>query len=314
MTPPPPAATATADSPVAAASPLTGWRLWLAATRPYSLTISLAPVLAGSALAWTLQGTFSLLTFVATLCGALLVHIAANLWNDVVDDERGGDRIERQGPPRLIAMGWVSAAAMRRAAYGCFAAAAVFGLVLVGLGGWPIAVLGVASLLAGWAYSGGYKPIATTAWGEVWVTAFFGVGAVGGTVWLQIHSLDWSVLWLGIAVGLPSSGVLMVNNIRDVVSDTLSGRQTLAIRVGRKAAIGWYAAMMLAPFPLLLLPTVPLGAWGGLVVLPLAVWTVLALRRCQSGPEFTRVLELTAKTHLALAVAISAGLVAVSLF
>lgn len=307
--PPPPAATATADSPVVSASPLTGWRLWLAATRPYSLSISLAPVLVGSALVWAQQSVFSPLIFLATLCGALLVHIAANLWNDVVDDERGGDRIERQGPPRLIAMGWVSVTAMRRAAYGCFAAAAVFGVLLVGLGGWPIAVLGVASLLAGWAYSGGHRPIATTAWGEVWVTVFFGVGAVGGTVWLQVHTLDWAVLWLGIAVGLPSSGVLLVNNIRDVVSDTLSGRQTLAIKVGRKAATGLYAVMMLAPFPLLLAPSVPVGALGGLAVLPVAVWTVLALRRCQSGPEFTRVLEMTAKTHLVLAVAIGLGLI-----
>ncbi|MCR6632517.1 MAG: UbiA family prenyltransferase [Magnetospirillum sp.] len=147
-----------------AAAPPTGLRLWLAAIRPRTLTIAVAPVVAGAGLAWHLTHDLRVWPLLATLLGALLIQAGTNLWNDVGDAARGGDQPLRQGPPRVTAQGWVSPERVRAAALLSFAAAALVGLYLAWVGGWPIVALGGASLAAGWAYSGGPRPIAYTPW------------------------------------------------------------------------------------------------------------------------------------------------------
>lgn len=285
----------------------TGWRLWLAAIRPRTLTIAVAPVIAGAGLAWAHFHTIKILPLVATLLGALLIQAGTNLWNDVADALRGGDQPMRQGPPRVTALGWASPDQVRRAALASFAAAALVGLYLASAGGWPIVALGLASLVAGWAYSGGLKPIAYTALGEVFVLAFFGVAAVGGTVWLQAHALPPEAIIVGIAIGLPACAVLMANNYRDLEADRLIGRRTLAICLGPEGSKAAYAGMVLAPFAILLSPAAPEGGWVALAVAPQAVKLVLAFAAEARGPAFNRILAATARFQLLLAGFVALG-------
>lgn len=287
--------------------PPTGLRLWLMAVRPRTLTIAVAPVLAAAGLAWGQGHGLKVLPLLASLLGAVLIQAGTNLWNDVGDAERGGDQPLRQGPPRVTALGWASAGRVRAAASLSFLAAAAVGLYLAWLGGWPIVALGLASLVAGWAYSGGPRPIAYTALGEVFVLAFFGIGAVGGTMWLQTGSLSPEALLLGIAIGLPACAVLMANNYRDLEADRLVGRRTLAIRLGPDGSKAAYAGMVLAPFAVLMSPAAPDGGWVALAAAPMAVKLVLAFAGTPRGPAFNRILAATAQYQLVLAALAALG-------
>lgn len=290
-----------------AAEPPTGIRLWLTAIRPRTLLLAVAPVLAAAGLAWSDTHGLRLLPLVATLLGAVLIQAGTNLWNDVGDAERGGDQPLRQGPPRVTALGWISPGRVRRAALVSYGAAAVVGLYLAWVGGWPILALGCASLVAGWAYSGGPRPIAYTALGELFVLAFFGIGAVGGTVWLQTGALPPEALLVGLAIGLPACAVLMVNNYRDLEADRLVGRRTLAIRLGPDGAKAAYAGMVLAPFAVLMSPAAPAGGWVTLAAAPLAIKLVLSFATTPRGPDFNRILAATARFQLVLAALVALG-------
>lgn len=287
--------------------PPTGLRLWLLAVRPRTLTIAVAPVVAAAGLVWAQAHMLHPLPLLATLVGALLIQAGTNLWNDVGDAARGGDQPLRQGPPRVTALGWASPEAVRNAALTSFALAGLVGLYLAFVGGWPVVALGLASLVAGWAYSGGPRPIAYTALGEVFVLAFFGLAAVGGTVWLQLGALPSQALVLGIAIGLPACAVLMANNYRDLEPDRLVGRRTLAIRLGVEGSKAAYAGMMLAPFAVLMSPAAPAGGWVTLAAAPLAVKLVLSFATAPRGPEFNRILAATAKFQLLLAALVALG-------
>ncbi|MBF0326826.1 MAG: 1,4-dihydroxy-2-naphthoate octaprenyltransferase [Alphaproteobacteria bacterium] len=287
--------------------PPTGWRLWLAAIRPRTLTIAVAPVLAGTALAWSGFGRLSPSVLAATLAGAVAIQAGTNLWNDLGDALRGGDQPLRQGPPRVTALGWAAPDRVRRAAMLCFALAGLVGLYLAAIGGWPILALGAASLAAGWAYSGGPRPIAYTALGELFVVAFFGLGAVAGTHWLQAGTLTAEVLVVGLALGLPAAAVLMANNYRDLEADRLVGRRTLAIRLGIDGSRVAYALMMLTPFPLMMAPTAPDGGWVCLGAAPLAIRLIIDFATRPRGPAFNAILAATARFQVMLGVLAALG-------
>ncbi len=287
----------------------TGWRLWWLAVRPKTLSLAVAPVVAGAAMAWQQDHIFHPLRLATVLIAALLIQAGTNLHNDVADTVNGTDRHPRFGPARVTAQGWALPCQVRRAAWIAFALAALAGLALVAWGGWPILAVGLASLAAGWAYSSGPRPIATTPWGEVFVVAFFGLAAVAGSAWLQESHALAATLPLGLAMGLPAAAVLMANNYRDVESDRLAGRHTLAIVLGGAGSRWVYGALMLLPFVLLALPIMPEGAWGGLIALPLALKEIAAFWRETPGPAFNRILAGTARCQLALAMAASVGLV-----
>lgn len=286
-----------------------GWRLWLMATRPRTLTIAVAPVVAGSALAWSQGHPVAAQPMLMALLAAMLIQAGTNLHNDVADALRGGDPPSRVGPPRVTAMGWATPERVRRAALLAFALAALVGIYLAALGGWPILVLGLASLVAGWAYSGGPKPIAHTPLGEAFVVIFFGLGAVAGSAWLQGAPPGGAVLLLGVAVGLPAAAVLLVNNLRDREPDRQGGRHTLAIHLSDHLGRRLYAALMLAPFLVLLLPSVPAGALAGLAALPLSGLCIRTMQRQPQGAEFNALLGATARAQLIFAVLTALGLV-----
>ena len=173
------------NAAVMVTAPIPGWRVWWTAIRPRTLSIAVTPVLLGTALAWADGSVRHWTVLLAALSCALLIQIGTNLHNDVVDFQRGTDRPDRVGPIRVTAAGWVHADAMHRATAYCYGLATLLGSYLVVQGGWPILLAGVSSLLAGWAYSGGSRPVSHSALGEVFVLVFFGLVAVTGSHWLQ---------------------------------------------------------------------------------------------------------------------------------
>ncbi|HEX8964566.1 MAG TPA: 1,4-dihydroxy-2-naphthoate octaprenyltransferase, partial [Rhodocyclaceae bacterium] len=234
---------------------------------------------------------------------------ATNLHNDAADFERGNDTPERVGPLRVTAAGWASATQVRRAAFAAFAAAFALGAYLVGVGGAPILAIGLASLAAGWAYSGGPRPISHTPLGELFVWLFFGLAAVGGSHWLQSHAFSMAALLSGAALGSLAAAVLMVNNYRDLDGDVRAGRRTLAALLGPAGARRAYAAMMLAPFAV-----PPLLAWLGhpgallaLGALPLCLRAVRRIAGGETGPALNLLLAASARAGLVFGLLLAAG-------
>jgi 1,4-dihydroxy-2-naphthoate octaprenyltransferase len=284
---------------------------WVMAARPRTLTISSTPVMVGAALAWATEGRIHWLAVLAALIGSVFIQLGTNIHNDAADFRRGGDGPDRIGPPRVTASGLLSATAVNRGAIVCFAIAALMGVYLVFVGGWPILVLGVLSIAAGWAYTGGPLPIAYTPLGELFCVIFFGLGGVGGTYFLCTGQLSPPAVVAGLAIGLLVAAVLLVNNHRDVVSDARVGRRTLPIIVGTVLTVAIFAGLMLVPFVLLPLigRSLPHGqVWPALIALPLALAMIYRFAREPRGPAFNRILVQTAQVQFAFSLLLSIGL------
>jgi 1,4-dihydroxy-2-naphthoate octaprenyltransferase len=284
--------------------------LWIMAARPQTLSLSATPVVVGTALAWAMERQFRWSVVFAAFVGGMLIQVGTNLHNDAADSKRGSDGPERVGPPRMTASGLLDGAAVSRAACACFATAALAGAYLIWVGGWPILLLGVASVLSGWAYSGGPFPIAYTPLGELFVVAFFGVGAVCGTYWLCGERLTPAAIEAGLAVGFLAAAVLLVNNHRDAVADARAGRWTLAIAAGPVVTTWIYAALMLVPFALLL----PIGqalphghVWPALIPLPLTAILIYRFVREARGRGFNRILVRTVQIQSLFGLLLSLG-------
>jgi 1,4-dihydroxy-2-naphthoate octaprenyltransferase len=259
--------------------------IWLLGMRPRTLTMAAVPVTVGAVLAWAGGAIPAWLTFIMTLGCALLIQIGTNLFNDANDGERGADGPDRIGPLRITGAGLAQPKQVRRAAIACFVAALLAGVYLVVVGGMPILVIGLVSLVSGYAYSSGRRPLSHGPFSEVYVIVFFGLVAVAGSYYLQSGQLpDGAVLLTGIAIGCYAAAVLLVNNLRDTAADIRAGRKTLAIRLGTPSAQWLYGFLLLVPFPMLAV------AWGlqalGLVWLglPVCLWLAVLFTRMPVGP------------------------------
>jgi 1,4-dihydroxy-2-naphthoate octaprenyltransferase len=276
---------------------------WLIAIRPKTLSLSLVPVVLGNVLGWMNAGMLSWPVMVATLLAALFIQIGTNLHNDAADFEHGADLSPtRLGPPRATAEGWLSASEVRRGATLSFVLAMLAGSYLVWVGGWPILVVGLTSIAAGLAYTGGPKPIAYVGLGELFVFVFFGLAAVAGSYYLQTGGLSWQSLVIGAMIGFLAAAVLVVNNYRDMENDRLAGKHTLAVRFGRRASQIEYTALMLGPFMLLpLLHSIPINSWWlaiPLISTPWALYLVMRFRNETPGRVFNQLLAATAQFQL----------------
>ncbi len=286
--------------------------LWQAAIRPRTLTIAVTPVIVGTMLAGLEVMPLAWDAFIGALVVSILIQMGTNLLNDVADFERGGDQPDRIGPVRVTAAGWLSPQEVRKASMICFALATIGGGYLVWLGGWPILVLGMLSLIAGYHYSGGRAPIAYTPLGEIFVFVFFGLGAVAGSYYLQTQSVSSGAMIAGAIVGLQAAAVLMVNNYRDRHADAAIGRRTLAIFVGPDLSRLVYAMLMIAPFLLLLAQAdaVPIARnlWLPLLVAPIAGYLIFRFWRDAPGPSFNVLLGRTAQIQILFAALLCIGL------
>ena len=286
-------------------------RYWLLAIRPKTLSVAVAPVLVGTVLAWVDTGAVAWSVAATALLAAVLIQAGTNLHNDAADFERGADRPgARLGPPRAAAEGWLTAAQVHRGAVVSFGLAFILGIYLVWVGGWPIVVIGLASIAAGAAYTGGPRPIAYSSLGEVFVWLFFGLIAVAGSYYLQTGRLSAAALAAGALLGMPAAAVLVVNNYRDLDSDRQVGKITLAVRLGRRASRMEYALLMLAPFALLPLLRQSEG-YGWLLPVLLLPWGIVLVRRFwtqQPGPVFNALLAATAQFQLLFGLLLGVGL------
>jgi len=280
-------------------------RYWLAAVRPRTLSIAVVPVLVGSTLAWSETGTLALSVMAAALVVAVLIQAGTNLQNDAADYERGADDPStRLGPPRVTAEGWLPANHVRMGASLSFGLAFTLGCYLIAVGGWPILAVGVASIVAGVAYSSGPRPIAYTVFGELFVWIFFGLVAVSGSYYLQTGEISQTAVLAGALIGSPAAAVLVVNNYRDLENDAQVGRKTAAVRFGRSASRLEFALLMLAPF--LLVPFAHKSGADGwwwivpYIMLPRALILIKQFWSETPGPALNRLLAATAHFQLVL--------------
>lgn len=282
-------------------------RAWLAAARPATLTAGVVPVVVGTALA-VADGVARPALAGAALLGAVLIQVGTNLVNDLGDFRRGADTAERLGPPRAVQRGWLSEREVAAGAAAALAGAVVVGISLVAAGGWPIALIGVASLACAVAYTAGPFPLAYVGLGDLFVLLFFGGAAVCGTYYVQARAVTGGAAWASVAAGLMATAILVVNNLRDRETDARAGKRTLVVRFGERFGRAEHAATLLVPYAMV----AAAGALGGpgwllpLVSLPLAVREVREVRR-KDGAALNPHLGSTARVGVAFGALLSLG-------
>lgn len=286
-------------------------RDWIAAARPRTLGMAIAPVALGSAAAFNAQG-FHLGIALACLAVALCMQIGVNFANDYSDGVRGTDAV-RVGPGRLVGAGKASPVTVRRVALAFLAAGAIAGLVAVLLSGrWLLLAVGIVSVLAAWGYTGGKRPYGYVALGELMAFLFFGPVAVAGTTYAIIGRVTEDSLALGAAIGAISAALMLSNNLRDIETDRAAGKRTLATLIGRRASKALYVALMLVPLVILWIFSLAL-AYGFAVfaVLLLAGPAMVIVAMARTPRDLVTALGLTGMTALlygvGLAIAIWGG-------
>ncbi len=274
---------------------------WYLAARPHTLPAAVVPVLVGTALA-VADRHFNLLVALATLLASLLIQIGTNFANDYYDFHKGADTEDRLGPMRVTASGVFTPAQVAGATAITFGLALLIGLYLVWVGGLPILVIGVLSILAGIAYTGGPYPLGYNGLGDLFVFVFFGLVAVIGTYLLQAGTVPWGAFLAAVPVGLLCTNILVVNNLRDIETDRAAGKHTLAVRLGREATRRQYLLFLLISYaiPLTLRQagmTSIFLFWLPLVTVPRAIrlgWYVFT----KQGRALNLALRDTAHLHL----------------
>ncbi len=228
---------------------------WIQAIRPKTLFAAVAPVLLGTALAFS-ESKENLAAAVAALIGALGIQIGTNLANDYWDAKKGADTGERLGPVRVTASGLIKPQAVFAGMVVFFLIAALAGIFLVLRGGWPVAVIGIVSIAFGILYTAGPFPIAYVGLGDVFTFLFFGLVATAGTFFVQALEVSSTALLLGCVPGCYSVVLIALNNYRDMETDLRVGKKTLAVRFGRKFAIVEIIVFLFLPalVPLWVLP------------------------------------------------------------
>lgn len=286
------------------------WRSWLAAIRPATLSAAVTPVLVGSALAYY-DDEFAVLVLLATLAAAVMIQIGTNLANDALDFERGADKPDRLGPARITASGQASATDVKIASGIAFGLAALIGIFLVIEGGWPILAIGIVSIAAGVAYTGGPWPLGYHGLGDLFVFVFFGLVAVMGTYYLQTGSVTILAFLASLPIGLTVAAILVVNNVRDIETDRRAGKMTLSVRLGDRISRLQYVMMILAAF--VLLPVLLIGGAGpavglALLALPLAIVPCRSVLQGAQGADLNIVLKQTTLVHLVFGSLLAVGL------
>lgn len=282
-------------------------RKWLAGTRPRTLPAAVVPVLIGSGVALG-YARFSWWRAGLALVVALALQVGVNFANDYSDGIRGSDE-QRVGPVRLVAAGLAPPRQVRAAAFGCFFLAGVAGLALAAVTSWWLVAVGAGCIAAAWFYTGGPKPYGYSGLGEVFVFLCFGVVAVAGTAYVQMNALSWLGLAASVPAGLLACALLMVNNLRDIGTDTVAGKRTLAVMLGDARSRWGYVLTLLVPFGVAALlaffrPFTLLTA----LALPLARMPIRSVRAGASGPALIRALGQTGRLQLAFGIAFTIGL------
>lgn len=282
---------------------------WVAGARPRTLPAAIAPVVVGTGLAVHAR-SFRFTEAVIALIVALALQVGVNYANDYSDGVRGTDRA-RIGPVRLVGQRLASPTSVKRAAYLAFLVAALCGLGLVLLTGeWWLVLIGAAAIGAAWLYTGGPRPYGYLGLGELFVLVFFGFVPVVGTMYVQTLTITFASIIAGISVGLLACGVLLTNNIRDISTDSQSGKRTLAVRLGAGPARTLFAITIITAFVLVIPIAISTGAWTYLAfaALPLSIAPMRIVLSGTTGPGLIPALKATGNLVLVFGLVLALGI------
>ena len=272
-------------------------KTWYLAARPRTLTAAVMPVLIGTALAYR-DGGFALLPALVAMICAFLLQIGSNLANDLFDYLSGADTKERKGPMRVVAAGLVSPTQMKIALVLVFGTAFALGMYLVCIGGWPVLVVGIASIIVAIAYTAGPYPLGYYGLGDAMVFLFFGLIGTIGTYYVQTVTVSFTAFLVSLPVGALITNILIVNNYRDFETDRKAGKRTTAVIFGKKFARTEFIVFLFASYavPLLIWLFYDHSAW---ILLPFASFPIalrlIAMMNTLQGRELNLALEQTAK-------------------
>ena len=285
-------------------------RAWLLAVRPPTLPAAIAPVLAGTGVA-AVDGSSDVGRFALAMIGAVLIQIVVNFANDLSDFRRGADSPDRLGPPRAVAQGWLSQREMTIGIALVTIAAMIVGVVLTIIVGWPILLIGAASLVAAVTYTGGPLPYGYRGLGDAICFLFFGFVAVMGAGFVQIEELTWELAAASVPLSCTVTAILVVNNLRDIHTDRASNKRTLAVIIGERNTRWEYAVLTLGAIVSVaifvavgLMPALCLIA---LAALPPALWLTREILGGRSGAALNPMLKRTAQLHLLIGALIGLG-------
>ena len=280
---------------------------WIEGARPRTLPAAISPVLVGTGAAAYLDA-FVWWKALLALGVALALQIGVNYANDYSDGIRGTDE-NRVGPLRLVGSKVATPGQVKTAAFACLGLGAVLGVILSATSNWWLLVAGAASLLGAWFYTGGKKPYGYRALGEVSVFLFFGLVAVLGTTYVQAETLSWTALAGAVSVGSIACALLVANNLRDIPTDTVTGKRTLAVVLGAARSRRLYAALVALAFVLAAVSVIA-TPWALLafIALPLAIRSTRVILSDAVGPALIPVLKGTGLTELLYAVGLAIGL------
>ena len=282
---------------------------WLAGARPRTLPAAVAPVLAGTGVAAYVDTAVWWKAALALLV-SLALQVGVNYANDYSDGIRGTDA-DRVGPMRLVGSGTASPQAVKTAAFLAFGVAALAGLVLAATTAWWLVAVGAVCVLAAWFYTGGGKPYGYLGLGEVMVFVFFGLVAVVGTTYVQTQTWEWPALYAGVGVGALACAILVANNLRDIPTDTVAGKRTLAVRLGDERTRGLYALLVAAAAAAVVAVAVATTWWAllGLGFLARIAGPTRDVLKGATGPALIPVLAATGISEVIWAALVAAPLI-----
>lgn len=286
------------------------WRVWLLAARVPTLSAAVTPVVVGSAAAWA-AGRFVPGALVAALLSSVLIQVGTNFANDLFDFKKGADTEKRTGPVRVTQAGLVTPTEIQRAMWLTFSLAVVAGLYLIYLGGWPILLVGLLSIAAGILYTGGPWPLAYHGLGDLFSFVFFGVVAVCGTYYVHTGELSAAAFVASLPVAMIVTAILVANNLRDIETDRVAGKRTLAVRLGARMTQAQYIVLLALAY------LIPAGMWAAgqlsgmfwlpWLTLPLAVRLVRIVLH-EKGRGLIPALKGTGLLHLLFGLLFAASL------
>ena len=284
-------------------------KAWILAARPKTLSAGIVPVTVASALAWR-WGSFQWGVWVAALGATILLQVGTNYVNDASDFLRGADTKDRLGPPRMAQLGLMSPRALFFGAALCFFGAFLAGLYLISLAGSPILWIGIVSILCAVAYTAGPFPLAYLGLGDVFVLLFFGLVAVGGTLFAHLGILPKQFWMAGLCVGFHGVSLIAVNNIRDIETDAKVNKKTLAVRLGEKKSRLYYSITLFLPyiFCFLTLMETPTAAAPVFLSLPLAYKNAQRVFAAQNAKDYLALLPETAKLQMVFGFLMTLGI------
>ncbi len=284
---------------------------WFMALRPKTLTAAFVPVMVASALVVAQRFDFKLYLTICALLSAMFIQIGTNLINDAIDFKKGADDQNRIGPKRVTQSGLLTPKQVIYGGYTAFLVAAILGVPLVVAGGWVIVAIGVLSLLCGYIYTGGPYPLAYLGLGDFFVILFFGIIAVGGTFFLHAQNYSFGALIAGLQIGMLSTVLIAINNLRDAPLDKLVGKKTLAVRFGIRFARSEILFLIFAPFVLgmywvfeghILASVLPI------LCFPLARDLSVKILKTEPSPIYNQFLARSAAIHALFGLLLSIGL------